>query len=310
MRRFLRYATGSRALVATLVILAGAAVVDPGAGLNLVACVQSYRLLGDIAYGDGPREKLDVYLPDHAEPPRPLVVFFYGGRWSSGEKANYRFVGAALAAHGVIAVIPDYSLYPQARFPVFLEDAAHALRWARDNAERLGADRSRIFLMGHSAGGHIAAMLAFDQRWLSAVGLSPSSDLAGLIGLAGAYDFAIDSDVLRGVFGPPANAAASQPLRYVTRDAPPALLLAGEADTTVKPRNARALAAAIDAAGGEARAIYYPGVTHSEIIGAFSPLLHFLAPVADDVMAFVDTKRIRTDDTKERRVGGRGEGAQ
>jgi acetyl esterase/lipase len=310
MRRFLRHVTPARALVATLVIFAGAAVADPGAALNLLARAQSYRLLDDIPYGGGPREKLDVYLPDHAEAPRPLIVFFYGGRWSSGERANYRFVGAALAARGVIAVIPDYSLYPQARFPVFLEDAARALRWASDNAERLGADRSRIFLMGHSAGGHIAAMLAFDQRWLSAIGLSPSSDLAGLIGLAGAYDFAIDSDVLRGVFGAPANAAASQPLRYVTRDAPPALLIAGEADTTVKPRNTRALAAAIDAAGGEARTIYYPGVTHREIIGAFSPLLHFLAPVADDVMAFVDAKRAMGNDTKERRVGGRDGDAQ
>ena len=305
MRRFLRYATGWRALVATLVLLADAAALDPGAALNLVARLNSYRLLDDVGYGDGPRAKLDVYLPERIDAPGPLVVFFYGGRWSTGERADYRFVGAALATRGVIAVIPDYSLYPQSRFPVFLEDASRALRWALDNAERLGADRARIFVMGHSAGGHIAAMLAFDPRWLAAVGLSPSSDLAGFIGLAGAYDFAIDSDVLRGVFGPPANAAAAQPLRYVTRDAPPALLIAGEADTTVRPRNTRALVAAIDAAGGEGRALYYPGVTHREVIGAFSPLLHFLAPVADDVMAFVGAKRARANKTNERRVDDR-----
>jgi acetyl esterase/lipase len=310
MRRFLRYVTPPRALVATLALLAGAAVVDPGAALNLFARVQSYRLLGDIAYGAGPRAKLDVYLPERVDAAKPLVVFFYGGRWSSGEKAHYRFVGAALAARGAIAVIPDYSLYPQSSFPVFLEDAARALRWARDNAGQLGADRSRIFLMGHSAGGHIAAMLGFDKRWLAAVGLSPARDLAGFIGLAGAYDFAIDSDVLRGVFGAPAHAAARQPLRYVTREAPSALLLAGESDSTVRPRNTRALAAAIDAVGGEARAIYYPGVTHREIIGAFSPLLHFLAPVADDVMAFVHAKRAEADKTEERRVGDRDEDAQ
>ncbi|MGJ0395109.1 MAG: alpha/beta hydrolase [Methylocystis sp.] len=299
-----------RALVAMVVILAAAAAVDPGAALNLLARAQSYRLLSDLAYGDGPRAKLDVYLPEHVSAPRPLVVFFYGGRWSSGEKAQYRFVGAALAARGALAVIPDYRLYPPSSFPAFLEDASRALRWTTDNAERLGADRSRIFLMGHSAGGHIAAMLAFDKRWLAAVGLSPSRDLAGFIGLAGAYDFAIDSDVLRGVFGPPANAAATQPLRYVTREAPPALLLAGEADRTVRPRNTRALAAAIDAAGGEARALYYPGVAHREIVGAFSPLLHFLAPVADDVMAFVVAKRAKAHETKERRAGDRDEDVQ
>ncbi|MGJ0502953.1 MAG: alpha/beta hydrolase [Methylocystis sp.] len=178
MRRFLRYVTPPRALVATLALLAGAAVIDPGAALNLFARAQSYRLLEDVAYGAGPRAKLDVYLPERVDAAKPLVVFFYGGRWSSGEKAQYRFVGAALAARGAIAVIPDYSLYPQTSFPVFLEDAARALRWARDNAGQLGADRSRIFLMGHSAGGHIAAMLAFDKRWLAAVGLSPAKRTA------------------------------------------------------------------------------------------------------------------------------------
>jgi acetyl esterase/lipase len=310
MRLMLRHVTPVRALLGTLVILTGAALGDPGAALNFVARAQSYRLLADLPYGAGARQRFDLYLPAEARAPAPLVMFFYGGRWSEGAKETYRFIGATLAARGFVAVIPDYSLYPQARFPVFLEDAARALRFARDNAERYGADRSRIFLMGHSAGGHIAAMLAYDKRWLSAVGLSPSSDLAGFIGLAGAYDFAIDSDVLRGVFGAPDNAAASQPLRYVTRDAAPALLIAGEADTTVRPRNTRALAAAIDAAGGEARVIYYPGVTHREIIGAFSPLLHFVAPVADDVMAFIRANRARTNDTTERRVGGRDGGAQ
>jgi len=78
----------------------------------------------------------------------------------------------------------------------------------------------------------------------------------------------------------------------------------------VRPRNTRALAAAIEAAGGEAGAQYYPGVTHREIIGAFSPLLHFLAPVADDVMAFVDAKRAGADETKQRRVNDRDEDAQ
>lgn len=285
----LRHVTPARALLGTLVILTGAALGDPGAALNFVARTQSYRLLADLPYGDGARQRLDLYLPAEARAPAPLVIFFYGGRWSEGAKETYRFIGATLAERGFVAVIPDYSLYPQARFPVFLEDAARALRFARDNAEKYDADPSRVFLMGHSAGGHIATMLAFDQRWLAAEGLLPARDIAGVVGLAGAYDFKIDTDLLRGVFGDPANAAASQPLRYVTRDAPPLLLLTGDADQTVKPRNTRALADAVRAIGGEARVIVYPRLAHREIIGAFSPLLRFLAPVAEDVAAFLST---------------------
>lgn len=306
----LRHVTPVRALSVTLAIFTGAAVVDPTAALNVIAAFQPHQRISDVPFGEDPRQRLDVYLPAAPVADAAVAIFFYGGRWNAGAKEMYRFIGAALAARGAIVVIPDYRLYPRARFPAFLEDAAQAARWTRDNARRYGGDLSRLFVIGHSAGGHIATMLAFDKRWLAAVGLAPARDFAGVVGLAGAYDFAIDSDLLRGVFGAPANAAATQPLRYVTRDAPPLLLLTGDADQTVKPRNTRALAQAVSDAGGEARAIYYPGVEHREIIGAFSPLLRFLAPVADDVMGFVSTRRAAPDNKEERRSDGRGEDAQ
>ncbi len=306
----LRHVTPARALLATLAIFTGAAVVDPAVALNAIAAFQPHRRISDVPFGEDPRQRLDLYLPAAPAADAPVAIFFYGGRWNTGAKETYRFIGAALAARGAIVVIPDYRLYPQTRFPAFLEDAAQAARWTRDNAQRYGGDLSRLFVIGHSAGGHIASMLAFDKRWLAAVGLAPARDFAGVVGLAGAYDFAIDSDLLRGVFGAPANAAATQPLRYVTRDAPPLLLLTGEADETVKPRNTRALAQAVSDAGGEARAIYYPGVAHREIIGAFSPLLRFLAPVADDVMGFVSTRRAAPDNREGPRSDGRDGDAQ
>lgn len=299
MRAILRHLTPARAVLLTLAILAGAAAIDPGAALNLLARTQPYRLVADVAYGEGARRRADVYLPASQGAPASAVVYFYGGSWNTGAKELYRFIGAALAQRGVATIVPDYSLYPQARYPAFLEDAAQALRWTRDNAERFNIDPARIFLMGHSAGGHIAAMLAFDRRWLAAAGLDPARDVAGMIGLAGAYDFSIDTDLLRGVFGAPANAAATQPLTYVTRDAPPALLLTGDADETVKPRNTRALAESVRAIGGDVRDIYYPGLDHREIVGAFSPLLRFLAPVEDEVARFVSTRRARPDNTVE-----------
>lgn len=265
--------------------------MNPAAVANLIARAQRYRLASDLAYGDGARRRADIYTPETLREPAPVVIYLYGGSWNTGEKETYRFIGAALAARGIVTVIPDYSLYPNARFPAFMEDAAQALRWTRDNIGRFGGDPRRIFLIGHSAGGHIATMLAFDRRWLAAVGLSPERDIAGVIGLAGAYDFAIDTDLLRGVFGPPANAAETQPLRFVTADAPPLLLLTGDADVKVKPRNTRALADRVREVGGKVRDLYYPGVGHIEIIAAFSPPFRFLAPVGVDIDEFIAARK-------------------
>jgi acetyl esterase/lipase len=262
----------------------------PKLAVDLAARLQEHRRIVDMAYGAGPRRRLDVYLPANLAEPRAIIVYLYGGSWSSGEKEIYRFLGASLAARGFLAVIPDYRIYPAARFPAFVEDAAEALAWTRDQATRFGADPKSLFLMGHSAGAHIASMLAFEKRWLASVGLDSAADLAGIVGLAGPYHFEIDSDLLRGVFGPPENKALTQPIAHVSRDAPPLLLATGEADKTVTPCNTRNLAAAVRAAGGEVETIFYPRLGHREIIGAFSPLFGFLAPVADDVTAFVSTK--------------------
>lgn len=269
----------------------------PKAAVNFAARLQPHNLVPDIAYGTGPRQRLDVYLPQRTRRPAPAIVYLYGGSWSSGAKEIYRFLGAALAARGYLAVIPDYTVYPAARFPTFLEDAAQALRWTRDHAAHFHGAPDQLFVMGHSAGAHIATMLAFEKRWLAGVDLCNARDLAGAIGLAGPYHFEIDTDLLRGVFGPPERRAVTQPLAHVTRDAPPLLLATGDADRTVSPRNTHDLAAAVRAAGGAVETIVYPRLGHREIIGAFSPLFRFLAPVAEDVSAFVSTRRPRPDNT-------------
>lgn len=269
----------------------------PRLAVDLAARLQDHRRIADMAYGFGARQRLDVYLPTRLTAPRATILYLYGGSWSSGAKEIYRFLGASLAARGFLAVIPDYSIYPDVRFPAFVEDAAVALRWAHAHAARFGADPRRLFVMGHSAGAHIASMLAFEKRWLAAVGLDSGADLAGVIGLAGPYHFEIDTDLLRGVFGPPENKGRTQPMAFVTRDAPPLLLATGEVDKTVLPRNTHDLAAAVRAAGGEVETIFYPRLGHREIIGAFSPIFSFLAPVAADVTAFISTKSARAANT-------------
>ncbi len=249
-----------------------------------------YTLTRDLPYAPGPRHMLDVYAPQNARG-APVVVFFYGGSWQTGDKSMYRFVGAALARHGIVAVIPDYQIYPATRFPGFLLDAAAATRWSRDHADQYGGDPSQLFVMGHSAGAYIAAMLALDPQWLRAQGMAPR-DLSGLIGLAGPYDFLpITDPVLQTIFGPPDQLASTQPINFAAPGAPPAFLAAGTKDTTVYPRNSIRLAAKLDAAGDAVTLRLYKGLDHKLLIGALSPLVtpfvSGAAPVLGDCLAFI-----------------------
>jgi acetyl esterase/lipase len=239
-----------------------------------------------VRYGDAPRQMLDVYRPRHATH-APMVVFFYGGSWQTGTRDLYAFLGNALAAQGIVAVVPDYTVFPEARFPVFLEDAARAVAFAREHAPSWGADPRRLVLMGHSAGAHIAAMLACDRQWLDGVGLDAHRDVAGLVGLAGPYDFLpIESRVLQEIFGGAAR-AETQPISFVTGREAPALLVTAQRDTLVSPGNTERFAARIRATGGRVEERVYNRVNHFTLIGAFAPGLSLLAPVKRDVDDFV-----------------------
>ena len=210
--------------------------------LNLWEPTGAWEEYPGLIYGEGPRQKLDVYKPRHAAK-APVVVFFYGGSWQGGSRDLYPFVGASLAAQGIVTVVPDYSIFPPARFPTFVEDAARAVRFARASAAQWGGDPSRLVLMGHSAGAYIAAMLSFDPQWLGQVGLNSQTDLAGFIGLAGPYDFLpIESRTLRTIFGG-ANRTETQPISFVTGKEAPALLITARRDRLVSPGNSRRMAA-------------------------------------------------------------------
>ena len=219
----------------------------------------------------------------------PVVVFFYGGNWQEGEKSTYRFVGAALAARGLVAIIPDYRIYPEVRFPGFIEDGARAVRWARDHAAEFGGDPGRVVVMGHSAGAYIAAMLAYDRQWLAAVDLDPDRDVRGLVGLAGPYDFLpLHSDTLKIIFGPDDRLAATQPINFVEGAAPPAFLATGRDDDMVDPGNVTRLGRRISEKGGAVTVKFYDGVGHRMLIGAFAAPLRPLAPVLRDTVGFID----------------------
>lgn len=274
----------------TLLLATLAAACTPSLGtFNALAPRDSgaQRVAQDVAFGDGPRRKLDVYAPPGASQ-RPVIVFIYGGSWTSGSKGDYAFAGAALAAHGFVTVIPDYRLVPTVRFPSFIEDCAAAVRWTADHAQEYGGDPSRIVLVGHSAGAYNVMMLALDAHYLRDAGVD-AGRLRGAVGLSGPYDFLpFDVDATRNAFGQAPDSMLTQPVHFARADAPPLLLLWGEADTTVGPRNLRSLDAAMHAAGGRVESKTYPGVNHVDIMLALSRPLRGRAPTLADVTAFAE----------------------
>lgn len=254
--------------------------------LNTFTDRMGYDITHSVAYGANPRQTLDVYRPAGARA-APVVVFFFGGSWQGGDKETYLFLAAALAQRGYVTVVADYRVYPEVRYPKFIEDGALAVRWTKSNAVRFGGDPNRLFVMGHSAGGYIAAMLAINGRYLNAVGLDPHRDLAGLIGVSGPYDFLpLKDETLKVIFGG-ANRADTQPINYVTRSAPPSLLVTGLSDGTVDPGNASRLAARLRAYGNQVKVITYAGINHLTIVGSFAAQLRFLSPVLNDVDRFI-----------------------
>jgi acetyl esterase/lipase len=261
---------------------------SPSMVLNAVAPQNGYTLTHDIAYADGPRHALDIYAPRPSAKPAPVVMYFYGGGWASGSKSMYRFIGAALAARGLVVVIPDYRLYPDVRFPAFVDDAAAAVAWTRTNASRFGGDPHRLFLMGHSAGAQIVTLLALDADYLRSVHLEPQRDLCGIIGLAGPYDFLpLHDATLEAIFGDEAVQPRSQPINFVSPGAPPMLLMAGDNDYTVDSANTVRFADKLRAAGVTTEDHLFPDIGHGTIIAAFSRLMSFLAPVRQDTLSFI-----------------------
>jgi acetyl esterase/lipase len=278
-----------RALCVLLVLLSVgpmALAIDPLGTFNALMPKDraSARVAKDVAYGAGERLKLDVYAPrSGAGGPRPVILFIYGGSWNSGRRQGYAFAARALAARGFVVVVPDYRLVPEAAYPDFLRDCAGAFRWARRNASAYGGDGERIVLVGHSAGAYNAAMLALDPSLLGA----DRKAVRGFAGLAGPYDFLpLDDASTLAAFGAWPRPAETQPVSHAGPGAPPALLLHGEEDSRVKPRNSRRLAALLRTAGSDAELKLYPGLGHVGILTALAIPFRRQAPVLADVAAF------------------------
>ncbi|HSN72271.1 MAG TPA: alpha/beta hydrolase, partial [Steroidobacteraceae bacterium] len=256
---------------------------------NLPSRFAEYEVEKDLVFDATQGLALDVYRPVDENGPRPVVVFWHGGGWDNGSKDQYLFVGEALVSLGYVAVVPSYRLYPNVQFPAFVDDAATAVAWVRKNIERYGGDPDQLWLMGHSAGAHIAALLAFDERYLAAAGV-PRCALSGFIGLAGPYDFLpFGSDRLRAIFAPAAEPELTQPVTFVDGSEPPALLLHGEQDERVLPRNSRRLATRIREQGGTVFESYYPDLDHAGIVASLTRYFRDDREVLERVGEFIES---------------------
>jgi len=245
------------------------------------------RVARDLAYGDDPRQKFDLYGPSWTpgQPTLPVIVFFYGGGWDSGSRTQYGWAAQALAAKGFLVALPDYRVVPQVVFPAFIQDAAQATAKVAEVVGQYGGDPARLGVAGHSAGAHLAMMITLDRRYMAAV--DQPNLIKAAAGLAGPYEFLpFDVPASINAFGRAPDPTLTQPVTFVRADAPPLWLGHGTDDTVVHDDDTIILNDRMHAVGGRSEAKLYPGLNHADLIATFSPLFRKKAPVLDDVSAF------------------------
>lgn len=252
---------------------------------NAPVAFSEIKQYNDIAYGSEKQQKLDIYTPVKIETDAPVLVFFYGGRWTFGSKEQYAFVALPFVKKGYIVVIPDYAKYPDVKFPAFVQDGAKAVSWLSDNIASYKGDASRFYLSGHSSGAHIAALLSANSHYLKEQG-KDRTVITAFAGLAGPYDFIPEDPDLKDMFGPPENYKNMQVPTFIDGKQPPMFLLHGADDKDVILRNLNLLRDKIHESGGEVETKIYDGIDHKEIVGALSWVWKDKAPVADDMDAF------------------------
>lgn len=277
------FLTGLAAMGAILL-----AACSPTGIVNLLVSRSGYDIRGGMSYGPDPRQKLDVYVPHDLKGPAPVLLFFYGGAWQSGSRGDYLAFGQSFATRGIVTVVADYRLYPQVKYPAFVQDGAQALAWVHAHIRDHGGDPGRIFVAGHSAGAYNAVMLASEPKFVKAVGGKPDW-IAGAIGIAGPYDFLplrepAYIDIFHG-----ANNAEAMPINHVTGPRPPMLLTTGTEDATVQPGNSDRMAAKLKSMGSDVEIVKYPGIGHLGIILSLAPGLRGRTTLREDMLRFIQS---------------------
>lgn len=256
--------------------------------INWLTCkpAASRRVARNVAYGPHKRQTLDIYAPRDGKGPWPVIYFVYGGAWNIGDRRYYEFVGRVLAAAGYVVVVAEYRLVPEIEYPVFLDDCTAGFAWAVEHIAEYGGDPARIGLMGHSAGAYNALMLLLGGRHLPRLGLADR--VRTFVGLSGPYDFyPFDVPVSLRTFGAVLDPKSTQPVNLVRPDLPPMLLISGDKDRVVYPRNVVALAKRLRETGNEVTEMHYPGIGHPGTLLALGSFNTRRAPILADTLAFL-----------------------
>lgn len=276
------------ALFASLALITSAC--SPTRMLNAIVPDSGYHLQSNVVYGESFRQRLDIYTPKStANMPRRVVIFFYGGSWESGDKADYKFVGEALSSQGFIVVIPDYRVYPDVSFPSFMADPASVAKWVKTHIQNYGGNVNKVFLAGHSAGAHLAVMLAVNPEYLAQEALLPS-DFAGVVGLAGPYDFLpLRTQRLNTIFGEKSMQWKSQPINFVDGKNPPMLLGVGRKDITVAPYNTDHIAKKIKDKNGSVDVAEFADYGHIDMVARLAKPLRGDGELLKTVVTFLNS---------------------
>lgn len=260
--------------------------------LELLNRVAKPPTLRDLEYGHFERQKLDLYLLPRAADAKGTVLYIHGGYWDTGDKRDYPFMADALLSMGFNVAVMNYRLAPAHIFPDFVTDAALAVKWLHEYRSRLSL-AGPLFVVGHSAGAHLAALLCCTPVHMERVGASRDL-IAGAVCMAGPHDFLdwLPTDLrMQAALGPPTQWRDTQPVLMADGKNPPLLILHGSRDTVCTPLHAPALHGAVTKRGGHAKYIWYEKLDHYTMIGAFSRIARWLEPkVVKDVQDFLEAQ--------------------
>lgn len=252
--------------------------------VNAPVSFDNIKITRDVDFSNG--LSLDIYSPKSTEKSlTPVLIFFYGGRWTEGSKEQYAFIAEPFIRRGYTVVIPDYRKYPEVKHPSFVEDAASAISWTIDHIARYGGNPEKIYVSGHSSGAHIAALAITNPIYLNIHGKDRSA-IKAFAGLAGPYNFIPEEADLKDMFGPPEKYPTMQVSTYIDGNQPPMLLLWGEKDTLVGKFNTDKVKEAAFSRGGCVKTTIYPDIDHVWIIGALSWAGKDKAPILDEMDRF------------------------
>jgi acetyl esterase/lipase len=289
------------AVLAAMVVSMTAVKAEPAGAGRLAETGKKYevRELRDVAYVEGKgadsiRHKLDLFLPK-GKKDFPVIVLVHGGCWTVGDKSCaglYSAVGRFLASRGVGAVLPNYRLWPWVKHPEQIKDVARAFAWTHNHIGDYGGDPDNVFIGGHSAGGHLAALLATDEEYLKAEGLS-LKDVRGAVTVSGVYripdkveftwmtgdgsglgvKIGLTTNPFDLIFGKdPKGREAASPVCHVCSGLPPFLILHADNDLPLLPEQADEFAKALKDKKCDVELIKVEGRNHNNIMfRAISP---------------------------------------